>query len=100
MLAAAIVVFLLLELGPESTFIRGLALAVLLGGFCSVFFLIPLAIEKMKEDEGLFLREAIYEATISYIMMASFLPVVGPLIAKLLPSPKKKNPFISPGTPE
>lgn len=64
---------------------------VFLVGLAIAFFSVPSVIERMREDKALLLSDAIGHTFYSYLAMASFLPVVGPLFERLVV--KKKNPF-------
>src|SRR6266480_866147 len=70
------------------------AVVVFLIGLFVAFFAVPSVIERMKQDKAIFLREAIAHTFYSYVMLASFLPLVGPYIGRALESKKSKNPFI------
>jgi hypothetical protein len=69
--------------------------AILVSGLFMTFFAVPSAIERLRQDEALFLSEAFAHEFYSYVMRASFLPLVGPFFAKILESRKPKNPFLA-----
>jgi hypothetical protein len=66
------------------------AFLVLFGVFFA-YFIVPTAIEDMEQNKGVYLREAIGHAFLHYLMVASFIPVIGPFIGKMFES--KKNPL-------
>jgi uncharacterized membrane protein len=68
---------------------------VFLVGLLVAFFFVPAVIEKMRQDKGMYLREAIVHTFYSYALMGAFLPVVGPLIGRVVESRKATNPFTS-----
>ena len=72
-----------------------MAAVVLVSGLFVAFVAVPSVIDKMERDKAMFLREAIALTFCSYVMMVSFLPIVGPLVRRALESKKSKNAFTS-----
>ncbi len=66
--------------------------AMIIFALFAAFIMVPMVVEKMRENESMSFRAAIAHTTWSYVMFASFLPVVGPHIGKIL-EPKRTNPF-------
>lgn len=66
------------------------ALALILG-LAMAFFTVPEVIDRMRRDKAVLLSDSICQTFSSYLMMASFLPFVGPLLDRLVA--KQKNPF-------
>lgn len=62
-------------------------------GVFVAFFVVPSVVAKMSEDQSMSLGEAFAHTFWGWIMMASFLPMVGPWIGRAL-EPNRKNPFV------
>jgi hypothetical protein len=91
--------FLLIQLEEKYKFKPAsvAAVIVIVSGLFVAFFSVPAVIERMKQDKGMFLRDAIAHTFYSYVTMGSFLPIVVPLVGRVLESKKRKNPFTSDG---
>src|SRR4051812_34155778 len=66
--------------------------AMIIFGFFAGLIAVPMIIDKMRENKAMSFRSAVAHTFYSYIMFASFLPIVGAHIGRLLES-KRSNPF-------
>ena len=69
------------------------AVIVFVSGLGIAFYSVPETIERMKRDSAMLLSDAVVHTFYSHMMLASFVPVIGPLFGRFIERRKKTNPF-------
>ena len=93
--ATAVVALSLFALNERHKF-PGVTLLVvldLLVGFWAMVLAIPAIMERMRRDDAVLLSDAIGQVFRSYLMLATYLPVIGPWLERMTGPRQKKNPF-------
>ena len=73
------------------------AVVVFVSGFGIALYSVPEIIGRMKRDSAMLLSDAVVHTFYSHMMLASFVPVVGPLFGRFIERRKKTNPFTEEG---
>ncbi|MCX6954881.1 MAG: hypothetical protein NTV51_22210 [Verrucomicrobia bacterium] len=76
--------------------VRVAATLILCLGLFLVFYTVPEAINKMRENKGMYPREAFGHTFRGYVLATSFLPLVGRFIGRVLEPRKPVDPFTTP----